>query len=319
MVAPDAAIQRFRDEVAAARGTYNPRCMPVRELDIVIVAFGSRDLLRGCLTSLRAHSPAGGAKVWVVDNASRDGTVQMVREEFPEVELIDSPTNLGFAAANNLAIVRGRAPFVLALNPDTRVTPGALDHMLDIVESNPSIGIAGCRLEREDGTFDHAARRSFPTPLGALGHFTGIGRNRNAPGWLAQYRAPWVEGGPVDAVNGAFMLIRRRALEAVGLFDEGYWMYMEDLDLCYRFCHAGWTTWYDPRATVLHVKAGTSGRYRKPHLNYAFHYGMLRFYRKHYAADRNPLFNLVVYAGIGVKFVISVVMSAMRRRLVPST
>src|SRR5207247_285954 len=98
----------------------------------------------------------------------------------------------------------------------------------DLMESNGSIGIAGCRLEREDGTFDHAARRSFPTPVSALGHFTRVGRSEHAPAWLSAYRAPCVERGPVDAVNGAFMLFRRRALDEVGLFDDGYWMYMED-------------------------------------------------------------------------------------------
>jgi N-acetylglucosaminyl-diphospho-decaprenol L-rhamnosyltransferase len=288
-------------------------------VDVVIVSFRSRELLRSCLTSLQAHGPSLGARVWVVDNGSSDGTVEMVRSEFSDVELIASDTNRGFSTANNTAIRRGVARYVLALNPDTEVTPGALDHMIELMESSPSIGIAGCRLELEDGTFDHAARRSFPTPLGALAHFTGIGRWRKAPRSLAQYRAPTVESGPVDAVNGAFMLIRRRALEEVGLFDEGYWMYMEDLDLCYRFRQAGWVTWYDPGATVLHVKAGTSGKYRKPRLNYAFHYGMLRFYRKHYASSRNPLVNIVIYVGIGLKLVSSLTTNALRRRLVSHT
>jgi N-acetylglucosaminyl-diphospho-decaprenol L-rhamnosyltransferase len=293
--------------------------MSTREVDIVIVAYSSRELARKCLLSIRAHPPRGGARVWLVENGSRDGTAEMIRADFPEVELIESRANLGFAVANNMAIRRGHAPYVLALNPDTEITAGAIDHVLDIAESDASIGIVGCRLEREDGTFDHAARRSFPTPLGALGHFTRIGRGKRAPARLAQYRAPEVERGPVDAVNGAFMLIRRRALEGVGLFDEGYWMYMEDLDLCYRFRQAGWITWYDPDVTVLHVKGGTSGRHRRPRLDYAFHYGMLRFYRKHYAATRNPFLNLAVYLGIGVKFLSSVTANAMRRRLPTGT
>jgi GT2 family glycosyltransferase len=183
------------------------------------------------------------------------------------------------------------------------------------MDSNPSIGISGCRLELEDGTFDHAARRSFPTPLGALGHFTGIGRRASAPARLSQYRSPEVEEGPVDAVNGAFMLMRRTALDSVGLFDEGYWMYMEDLDLCYRFAQAGWTTWYEPNVTVIHVKWGTSGRYRRACVNIAFHYGMYRFYRKHYSPTRNPLMNVFVYAGIGAKLAVSLVSSGVRRRL----
>ena len=289
--------------------------MQVPALDVVIVAYRSQGLLRACLKSLRSQLPSSGARTWVVDNASGDGTPEMVRSEFPEVELIASETNRGFSAANNLAIRQGRAPYVLVLNPDTRLTRGALDHMLELMEANRSIGVAGCRLELEDGTFDHAARRSFPTPIGAIGHFTGLGRRSNAPRWLAQYRAPSVASGPVDAVNGAFMLIRRHALDEVGLFDEGYWMYMEDLDLCYRFAQAGWTTWYEPSVSVLHVKGGSSGRYRSARLNYAFHYGMYRFYRKHYAAETNLVLNLAVYAAIAGKLGASIVRSAVVRRL----
>jgi GT2 family glycosyltransferase len=289
--------------------------MPEPRLDIVIVSYRCEGLLRDCLDSLRAFPPGGGALIWVVDNASRDGTVTMVREEFPEVELIASDENLGFSKANNLAIARGSAPYVLALNPDTRMTEGTLDQMLELMERRPEVGISGCRLELPDGTFDHAARRSFPTPLSALAHFSGAGRWKKAPARLAQYRAPGVESGPVDAVNGAFMLMRRDALAKVGLFDEGYWMYMEDLDLCYRFGQAGWITWYEPSVKVIHVKAGTSGKHRKPRVNYAFHYGMFRFYRKHYAKSNNFLLNGAVYSGIALKLGVSVVRSAVRRRL----
>ncbi len=284
-------------------------------LDIVIVSYRCRTLLRDCLKSLSAFPPAGGARVWVVDNASKDGTPEMVREEFPEAELIASDENLGFSKANNLAIRRGSAPYVLALNPDTLVTEGALDQMLELMEQKPEVGISGCRLELPDGSFDHAARRSFPTPLGALAHFTRIGRWKKAPARLAQYRAPEVESGPVDAVNGAFMLMRRKALDAVGLFDEGYWMYMEDLDLCYRFVQAGWITWYDPAVKVIHVKAGTSGKNRRPRVNYAFHYGMYRFYRKHYAKNDNVLLRGAVYTGIAAKLGISMTRSAINRHL----
>jgi N-acetylglucosaminyl-diphospho-decaprenol L-rhamnosyltransferase len=284
-------------------------------LDVVVVAYRSRELVRRCLQSLEAYPPSGGVRIHVVDNASRDGTVEMIRSKFPDVDLITAPRNLGFAAANNLAIREGTAPYVLALNPDTRITAGALDRMLGLMESHPAIGIAGCRLELEDGTFDHAARRSFPTVLGALGHFTGVGRRQGAPAALSQYRAPWVESGPVDAVNGAFMLMRRAALDQVGLFDQDYWMYMEDLDLCYRFKKAGWTTWYAPDVTVLHVKGGTSGMYRSARLEYAFHHGMLRFYRKHYARTRNPASNVVIYVAIGLKFAISVITGTAKRRL----
>jgi N-acetylglucosaminyl-diphospho-decaprenol L-rhamnosyltransferase len=237
----------------------------------------------------------------------------MVRREFPEVGLIVAPRNIGFGAASNVVIRGGTTPYVLCLNPDTRVTPGALDRLLDLMEEHPEVGISGCRLELEHGGFDYAAKRSFPTPLSALGHFTGLGRRRDS-GILAAYRAPEVESGRVDAVNGAFMLIRRSALDQVGLFDEGYWMYMEDLDLSYRFAQAGWVTWYEPSVTVIHVKAGSSGLVRSPKLNYAFHYGMYRFYRKHYAATRSTLVNTAVYAGIAAKLAVSVLRAAVLGR-----
>ncbi len=252
--------------------------------------------------------------MWVVDNDSRDGTVEMVGAEYPAVRLVANDRNLGFSAANNIAIRASDGDYVLALNPDTEVTPGALEQLCALLDARPEVGICGPALEQADGTPDHAARRSFPTPLSALGHFTGIGRRRSS-GALAAYRAPDVARGPVDAVNGAFMLMRRAALERVGLFDEGYWMYMEDLDLCYRFAEAGWVTWYEPSVTVRHLKAGTSGKHRSVRLNYAFHYGMLRFYRAHYAASRNPLVNATVYAGIAVKLAAAVAASFVGRRV----
>jgi N-acetylglucosaminyl-diphospho-decaprenol L-rhamnosyltransferase len=280
---------------------------------VVIVSYRCEALLRECLASLRAHPPACPVRIHVVDNASGDGTAEMVAREFPDVALTMNETNVGFSSANNIGIRAGAAPYVLVLNPDTRVTEGALERMLEVVEHDPGVTVCGPRLELEDGSLDHAAKRTFPTPISALGHFSGIGRRPDAGGELAAYRAPEVERGPVDAVNGACMLIRRAALAQVGLFDEGFWMYMEDLDLCYRLHEAGWVTWYEPSATVIHVKAGTTGRPRSARLDRAFHYGMYRFYRKHYAAGHNPLYNGLIYAGIAVKLAFSLIASPIRR------
>jgi N-acetylglucosaminyl-diphospho-decaprenol L-rhamnosyltransferase len=281
-------------------------------LDVSIVSYRCEGLLRDCLQSLRDNPPSRGMTVHVVDNASGDGTAEMVARDFPEYRLTASEQNLGFSAANNIAIRAGSAPYVLILNPDTRITSESLDHLMELMDSRPEVGMTGPRLELEDGSFDHAAKRSFPTPLSALAHFTGVGRRRDS-GTLAAYRAPEVESGPVDAVNGAFMLARRAALDQVGLFDEGFWMYMEDLDLCYRLAQAGWVTWYEPDVTVIHLKAGTTGKERSFRLNRAFHYGMYRFYRKHYAVDHNPLFNLTIYSGILAKLTVTVVKSELRR------
>lgn len=288
--------------------------MSSRGLDVVIVSWRCETLLRRCLASLREHPPSRPLRVQVVDNASGDGTAEMAAREFGEVELTVNDANLGFSAANNIALRRGAAEYALVLNPDTRLTAGALDALLELMDASPEVGICGPRLERPDGSFDHASKRSFPTPLSALGHFSGVGRRRSS-GTLAAYRAPDTQRGPVDAVNGAFMLIRRRALDEVGLFDEGYWMYMEDLDLCYRMKCGGWEVFYEPDVTVIHEKGGTSGPLRTARLNAAFHFGMLRFYRTHYAAQRPLPMNALVYAGIGAKLAASVIRNAGRRAL----
>lgn len=286
-------------------------CAPGNEngLDVVIVSYRSGQRLERCLEALRAHAPRRPTRIVVVDNASDDGTPERIRAAFPEAELIALGSNVGFARANNVAIARSRSEYVLVLNPDTQVSAGALDHMLALMDERPEIGIAGCRLVREDGSFDHAARRSFPTVLSAFGHFTGIGRRRRT-GRLAAYRAPEIERGRVDAVNGAFMLVRRAALDEVGAFDEGYWMYMEDLDLCYRFARAGWVTWYEPDSVVVHAKGRASGRHRSPRLDYAFHYGMYRFYRKFYAPDKGAVANGLVYGAIALKLLLSLARTA---------
>ena len=270
----------------------------------MIVSYRCRDHLRHCLAALKTHAP-DGTRIWVVDNDSRDGTVEMVRGEFPAIDVVANDENVGFASATNIGIAAGSAPYVLALNPDTEVHARTLERLLGVMDAHPEIGIAGPRLLRPDGSFDHASRRSFPTLLGALGHFSGIGRRREC-GRLAQYRAPHVARGQVDAVNGAFMLIRRTALEEVGLFDEGYWMYMEDLDLCFRFKQAGWVTWYEPTAVAMHVKGGSAGK-RSPKLVLAFHRGMWRFYRTHIRSQRSTPVNAAVALGVFLRLGVSLV------------
>jgi GT2 family glycosyltransferase len=271
-------------------------------MDIVIVAYGSRDRLRRCLESLRAHPPSRPHGLVVVDNGRDPATKALVEELLPTATVLTPRANLGFTRATNAGIRRGRSDYVLFLNPDTEVVAGTLDRLAAVLDGKPGVAVAGPRLVRPDGSFDHAARRSFPTILGAIGHFTGIGRLLGR-GRLAQYRAPEVSAGPVDAINGAFMLARRSALESIGLLDKGYWMYMEDLDLLYRLKEAGWVTWYEPSALALHVKRGTTGGIRSPRLVWAFHRGMARFYRMHYAPRRGKLVNGLVYAGIGARAV----------------
>lgn len=254
-------------------------------------------------------------QVTVVDSGSPDLSPDMVEREFPTVRLIRHD-NIGFAAANNLALRESNAQAVLLLNPDTEIYAGTLDAGLKRLWSAARIGMVGVKLVTETGDLDHACKRSFPTPLSAIAHFTGIGRSEGASSALSQYRATQLgddEPGEVDAVNGAFMLCRAEAVREVGLLDEGYWLYMEDLDWCHRFWDAGWKVFYEPAGTALHVKGGSSGARRAPRQEIAFHRGMARFYRRFDAPRHNPLVNAAVYAGIAAKLTVSLGITAFRR------
>ena len=280
-------------------------------LEVVIVSHGAEALLRRCLASLRKHPAAGETRVTVVDSGSGDGTPDMVEREFPEVRLLRRD-NIGFSAANNLALRESAAAAVLLLNPDTEVYAGTLDAALARLRAEPRIGMVGVKLVLESGELDHACKRSFPTPLSAHAHFTGIGRSAGAPGALSQYRATELgddEPGEVDAVNGAFMLCRTAAVQEVGLLDEGYWLYMEDLDWCHRFWDAGWKVFYEPAGVALHVKGASSGARRRPRQEVAFHRGMARFYRRFDAPQHNPLLNAAVYAAVAAKLVASLIVT----------
>jgi GT2 family glycosyltransferase len=286
------------------------------DLEVVVVSHGAEALLRNCLRSLQAHPPQGEMRVTVVDSGSPDSTPDMVEREFGAVRLLRRD-NIGFSAANNLALRESNADAVLLLNPDTEVYAGTLDAALERLWSGERIGMVGVKLVVESGELDHACKRSFPTPLGALAHFTGIGRADGASSALSQYRATLLgddEAGEVDAVNGAFMLCRAEAVREVGLLDEGYWLYMEDLDWCHRFWDAGWKVFYEPAGTALHVKGGSSGARRAPRQEIAFHRGMGRFYRRFDAPKQNPLVNAAVYAGIGAKLAASLTITAARGR-----
>lgn len=287
------------------------------DLEVVIVSHGAEALLRRCLRSLEEHPISGGEmRVTVVDSGSPDATPEMVAREFPWVRLMRE-ANIGFSAANNLVLREDEAEAVLLLNPDTEVYAGTLDAALARLRSDPEIGMVGVKLVTESGELDHACKRSFPTPLSALAHFTGIGRGEDAGGALSQYRATDLgddEPGEVDAVNGAFMLCRAEAVREVGLLDEGYWLYMEDLDWCHRFWDAGWKVFYEPAGVALHVKGGSSASRRAPKQEIAFHRGMGRFYRRFDAPGGNPLLNAAVYAGIGAKLAVSLAITALGSR-----
>lgn len=275
-------------------------CVPQPRLSIVIVTRDVRDLLRGCLASVRASVTPFEREVFVVDTGSADGTREMLAAEFPEVALLVEPDDRGYAAANNLALRRCRGAFLLLLNPDTVLPPDALARAVHYLEQHRDAGLLGVKLVKADGTLDLACRRSFPTPRTALYHFLGFSRRYPSHPAYGAYNLTHLDPehtSEVDSVCGAFMLIRREVVDAVGLLDERYWMYGEDLDLAYRSRLAGWRTVYFPRVTVLHLK-GQASRQRSLRCTYEFFRAMHIFYRKYYAPKRPFYINVLVTGGI---------------------
>ena len=286
-----------------------------RSLDVVIVtARGSWPLVDACLRSLATHPPRRmPMRVHIVDNASGDGAVEAIRRAHPAVTVTELPDNRGFAHACNRGIEDGDAPYVLLLNPDTEVHPGAIDVLISVLEEHPRAAVAGPRLLGLDGRPDHNAKRQFPTPAAALAHFLRLPAR---PGY-GRPDIPDTSAGTVDAVSGSCLLARRAAIEDAGRLDEGYWMYGEDLDWCRRFAARGWEVRYDGSATVLHVKHGLTGRRRTLRTNWAFHRSMGRFYRR-WSAGRRPTIDLAVYAGVLARFAASASVNAVARRLQPA-
>ncbi|MFN2166650.1 MAG: glycosyltransferase family 2 protein [Anaerolineae bacterium] len=282
------------------------------DLGIIIVNYNVRDMLRSCLTSVFDSRGEFTFQVCVVDNGSDDGSADMVEAAYPQVQLIRAE-NQGYAAGNNRGLrafgfdgaggmAEGieRPRFVLLLNPDTELPPSALADMLAFMKEHPAAGIAGPRLVREDGSLDWACRRSFPTPEVAFYRLSGLSclfpHSRRFGRYNVTYLSPDVTA-EIDAVVGAFMLIRAEVLDQVGLLDERYFMYAEDLDLAYRAKSEGWQVWYNAGVTVLHYK-GQSSRQRSAFANAKFYETMRLFHAKHFERETFFLVNWLIYGAI---------------------
>ncbi len=280
------------------------------DLGIVIVNWNTRDLLRDCLKSVLA-STGVSFQVVVVDNASTDGSAEMVQMEFPEVTLIVSEINGGYSYANNLGLRMlgfGRdepssAPrYALLLNPDTVVPEDGFRQMVAFMDADPQIGVAGPRLVMLDGQLDMACRRSFPTPEVSFYRMIGLSKLFPKSRRFGRYNVTYLDPDQlteVDSVVGAYMQVRREAIAEVGLLDEVYFMYAEDIDWAYRVKKAGWTVWYNPMVTVLHVKRAASRRSKKAQRE--FYRAMLIFYRRHYRATTPLWLHSLILTGLLIR------------------
>lgn len=262
--------------------------MPRDDLAVIVVSYNTVALLRACLASLAASLARFGPashQIYVVDNASGDGSPEMVRAEFPDVTLLASPENLGFAAANNLALRSADARYVLFLNPDTEVLGDAPAALVRYLDAHPEVGVVGGRLLYPDLRFQHSGFR-FPNLAMSFLDFFPINHRVANSRLNGRYpRSAYTAPLAIDHPLGACMLTRAEVLQRVGAFDEGYFIYCEEVDWCFRVKQAGWEIHYTPDAEIIH-HAGASTRQSAGPMLAQLHRSRDRFFRKYYG----PLF-----------------------------
>jgi len=227
---------------------------------VAVVSWNTRELLRRCLRSLQPEADAGRARVWVVDNASTDGSRELVRNEFPDVELIEPEENLGFGPAVNLVGQLSDSDWIAPSNADVELLPGALERLLDVGAAQERVGCVAPRLVLPDGSTQHSVYR-FPGPALALATHFALPRLSPRLADRLCLLGAWDPDRPrsIDWPVGAFMIVRRRAWEEVGGFDQAQWMFAEDLDLGWRLARAGWARRYEPGARVRHFESAATG------------------------------------------------------------
>ena len=255
------------------------------KLSVVIVNYNVKHFLEQCLCSVcKAARNVQSAEIIVVDNASSDGSVKYISERFPDITLIASEKNLGFARANNLAIKKSKGEYVLLLNPDTIVTENTFAHFVDFMDKHPEAGACGAYMLHTDGTFALESRRGLPTPFVAFCKMSGLTSLYPKSRLFGRYYMCYLnefEVDPIEIVSGAYMFIRREALDKAGLLDEDFFMYGEDIDLSYRILKAGYQNYFLP-TPILHYK-GESTKKSSYRYTHTFYQAMQLFFKKHYS------------------------------------
>ena len=269
------------------------------KITVVIVSYNVKFYLQQCLDSLLRALQGIESEVFVVDNHSKDGSVDYLSKRFPGVNVIDSPHNLGFARANNLAIRKSHAEYVLLLNPDTVVGESTIRTAIDFMDAHEDAGSLGVRML--DASGKAALRRGLPSPMVAFYKMVGLCArfpNSHRFGHYYMSALPWDEPGRIEVVSGAFCLLRKKAIDEVGYLDEDFFMYGEDIDLSYRILKGGYHNYYLP-STILHYKGESTQKssFRYVHV---FYEAMLIFFRKHYSG-MSWLISLPIKAAIYAK------------------
>ena len=271
------------------------------ELSVIIVNYNVREFLENALTSIRRAMEGIQGEIFVVDNASDDGSAEMVKAKFPGIVLIENRENLGFATSNNIALVRASGRFLLLINPDTVVQEDTFRVMLRFFHETPDAGLAGCRILNPDGSFQSPCRRSFPTPWVAFTKIFGLSALFPRSRLFGRYNLTYLsehETYPVDAVSGSFMMLTRDVYSKVGGLDESFFMYGEDLDWCYRVMKAGFRVYYVHATKIIHFKGESTRRSDIDEIRH-FYRAMQLFVRKHFSSSR--MVSFVLNLGIRVR------------------
>ena len=279
----------------------------MHQLTIVIVSYNVREYLAQCIESVQQAIRGLDAEIFVVDNHSKDDTVQYLQTHYPDVRVMASNRNLGFARANNIAIRQSEGDYVLLLNPDTIVAPDTLRDVVSFMDVHPDAGAVGVRMLQNNGEDARESRRGIPTPMTSFYKMSGLcdrfPKSRRFAHYYMSYLG-WDEPQEIEIVSGAFCMLRREALNKVGLLDEDFFMYGEDIDLSYRILKGGYKNYYLP-SLILHYKGESTVKssFRYVHV---FYEAMLIFMSKHFP-NMSILFSLPIKLAIFVKALLALV------------
>lgn len=279
--------------------------MKYPKLSIIIINWNTKELLKNCLKSACENTHGIDYEIFVVDNASSDGSAEMVEKEFPQVKLIKNKENVGFAKANNQAIQKSNGNYILLLNPDTIVLPGALAQMVEFMNENSRVGALGPKLLNSDESLQPSCR-SFPSLSTALFEETLLNRVFPKNRIIGKYKMGYWEHNDIREVDqpmGSALMVRREVIDQVGLLDEQFYMYYEEVDWCYRIKKQGWKIYFLPQAQIIHHGGASSGKVGSKSLIETYR-SMYRFFKKHRGAFSVVLLKIIVEIGFIMKIAV---------------
>ena len=271
------------------------------DLSIIIVNYNVKEFLQNLIHSIEKASSNLTKEIFIIDNASDDGSVEFIREKFPQIKLIANQKNLGFGKANNLGLKEASGKYLLMINPDTIVAEDTFEKMIEFFDQNKNVGLAGCKILNPDGTLQLACRRSFPGPWVSFTKVTGLSSFFPKSKIFARYNLTYLDENQsyeVDAISGSFMMMRKEVYEKVGGFDEQFFMYGEDLDLCYRIQKTGYKVFYVHTTQIIHYKGESTKRSSLDETK-VFYNAMHLFVKKHFSSSF--LVQIILRSAIAVR------------------